>query len=216
MVTVQLHGPAWFFGADASLTAFAAVIAFFVAVAALRVYRMTGEKKYAFFTVSFVLLTLSYLARAATDALLEQLIITVPSALTGIVFYFGYVSHILLALAAYLLLVIITHKITDVRVILLLFLILIPGMLLSGSYFLSFYGLSAIFLAFVAFAYYQNYRKICKAAACMVFMAFLLLTLSQVQFLLESFNAYWYVSAHVTQAAGYLVLLFALIRTLFK
>jgi hypothetical protein len=216
MVTVHLQGPKWFFGADASLEAFAALIAFLVAVAALRVYRMTREKKYAYFTGSMILLTLSFLSRAVTDALLENIIFTIPNEQAGLVFFIGYVAHILLALTAYILLILVTHKITDKRVIALLFLIMVPSLLLSGSYFLSFYGLSAIFLAFISIAFYQNYRKVCKASACMVFLAFALLAIAQILFLVEAFYDPLYVAAHVTQGAGYLVLLFALVRTLLR
>lgn len=216
MVSVQLQGPEWFFGMDASLTAFAAIIAFCVAFVSLRVYRITGERKYAFFTASFVLLTLGFVIRAATDALLEGLFVTIPGAMTGTIFFFGYVTHILLTLTAYLILVVVTHKIKDWRIIALLFLILVPSLLISGSYFLSFYGLSAIFLAFIALAYYQNCRKVCKIASYLVFIAFLLLMFAQLQFLLEALHDYWYVGAHLTQAVGYLVLLFALIKTLLK
>ncbi len=216
MVSVHLQGPEWFFGADASLTAFAAVIALCVAVASLRVYRLTREKKYGYFTASFILLTLSFLSRATADTLLEGLVVKIPEAMTGMIFFVGYVTHILLALTAYLLLVIITHKIKDKRVIALLFLTLVPSLLLSGSYFLSFYGLSTIFLAFVAIAYYQNYHKVCTTTSCLVFIAFVLLSLAQVQFLLEAVKDFWYVGAHITQAAGYLVILFALVKTLIK
>ena len=216
MVAIHLQGPVWFFGVDASLEAFAVIIALSVAIASFKVYRMTREKRFAYFTASFVLLTLSFLARAITDALLEEIVLKVPSAMNGLIFFSGYVSHILLALTAYLLLIIITHKITDKRIIALLFLILVPSLLISGSYFLSFYGLSAIFLAFVTLAYFQNYRKVCSAASCLVFIAFALITVAQVLFLLESVRQYLYVLAHIVQAAGYLALLVALIKTLLK
>ena len=216
MVHVYLRGPEWFFCADASIEAFAALIAFFVAFASLRVYKMTKERRYAFFTASMILLTLSFLARAIADILLEELVWKIPSAQAGLIFLTGYVLHILLALIAYTLLVIITHKITDKRIIALLFIIMIPSMLLSGSYFVSFYGLSFILLAFVTFAYLDNCRKVRKPAACCVFIAFLFLTITQALFLLEPLYDPLYVAAHVTQAAGYFALLFALIRTLFK
>ncbi len=223
MVSVHVHGPVWFFGVDASLEAFATIIALCVAIASFKAYRMTREKKYAYFTVSFALVTLSFLARAVTDALLEEVVMKVPGAVANNLFYLGYVLHILLALVAYVLLIIITHKISDKRVIALLFLTLVPSLLLSGSYYLSFYGLSTIFLAFVALAYYQNYHKVRTAASCLVCIAFALLTISQILFLLEAVKEYvhvmmqyWYVMAHVIQAAGYLVLLIALIKTLIK
>lgn len=214
MVSVYLQGPEWFFGADASLEAFAAVIAFCVAFASLRVYRMTREKKYAYFTASMALLTISFLARTTADILLEELWFKMPANIAGLTFFAGYVTHILLALTAYILLIIVTHKITDKRIIALLFLIMVPSLLISGSYFLSFYGLSTIFLAFVAFTYFQNYYKVRKIAACLVFVAFLLLTIAQVMFLFEAVYDPLYVAAHIAQAVGYLALLFALIRTL--
>ncbi len=216
MVNVYLHGPKWFFGVDASLVAFAALIAICVAFASLRLYRMTKERKYAFFTASFVLLTLGFLSRAVADILLEEIFMGVPANMAGLVFFYGYVLHILLALTAYLLLIIITYKITDKRIIALLFLVLVPSMLLSGSYYLSFYGLSTIFLAFIAAAYYQNYKKVCSAASCLVFISFVLLALAQVQFLLEAIKVTFYVSGHITQAVGFLLILAALIKTLLK
>ena len=75
MVAIHLQGPVWFFGVDASLEAFATLIAFSVAIASFKVYRMTREKRFAYFTASFVLLTLSFLARAITDALLEEIVL---------------------------------------------------------------------------------------------------------------------------------------------
>ena len=224
MVNVYLHGPEWFFGVDASLETLATIIALFVAVASFKVYRMTREKKYAYFTASFVLLTLSFLARALTDSLLEDVFdkimgkhaLTISQQYAPVLFFTGYVTHIFLALTAYVILLLVTHKITDKRLISLLFIMLIPSMLLSGSYFLSFYGLSIIFLGFITNAYYQNYRKICKLPSCLVFIAFLFLTIAQVLFLLEAVYKPLYVAAHVTQAAGYVVLLFALIRILLK
>ncbi|VVB81488.1 Uncharacterised protein [uncultured archaeon] len=215
MVSVHL-GPAWFFGADACLEALASVIAFFVALASFRVYRLTKERKYGYFTVSMVLLTLSFISRAVTDALMEEIVFKVPAGLVGSIFYIGYVAHILLALGAYLLLFIITHKLADKRVIALLFLILIPSLLLSGSYYMSFYGISALLLGFIALSYWQNYRKVCKLAACLVFVSFSLLTVAQILFLVESHLELFYVAAELAQAAGYLLLLFALIKTMFK
>ena len=216
MVTVQLAGPQWFLGVDAILEAFAALVALLVVLAAYRVYKMTCEKKYAYFTVSFGLLTLSFLSRAITNSLIEETFFTVPQHLLGRIFFIGYVIHILLALTAYLLLITITHKITDKRVIALLFIILVPSLLLSGSYFLSFYGFSTIFLAFIAAAYYKNYKIRCTGSACMVFLAFLLLCLSQAQMLLEAVQDFWYVTGHITQTAGFLLLFLALLKVTFK
>ncbi len=216
MFNVYLRRPDWFLGVDASLELLAAIIAFSVAFASFRVYRMTSGKKYAIFTLSFAMLTMSFLMRALTDFVLEELLLKVPDSLTGTIFFVGYVAHIFLALVSYLMLVIISLRIKDRKIISLLSLILIPSLLISGSYFLSFYGLSLILLSFITFAYYINYRNVCVGSACLVFLAFLLLTLAQAQFLLDAVLSHFYVTAHITQAAGFFVLLLALIRTMKK
>ncbi len=221
MVTVHL-GPAWFFGADAVLEALAALIALLVAFASWRVYKMSRQKSCGIFTASMVLLTFSFLSRAVTDALIENIFFGLPSNLVGHVFYVGYLIHIILALLAYLILVCVTHKICDKRVVVLLLLILVPSLLLSGSYYVSFYGLSAILLGFIAFSYFKNYfivKKECKCpmnSAFFVFLAFLFLTFAQFMFLFEMFFKPLYVAAQITQALGYLVLLFALIKIVRK
>lgn len=215
MVAVHL-GPSWFFGVDAILEAFASLIALFVALASWRVYRMTGGKKYGFFTVGMFLLMFSFVSRAVTDALIEGIFLKVPEQLVKYVFLVGYVAHIFLALTAYLLLIIITHKIVDKKVIALLFFLVVPSMLLSGSYYLSFYGLSAILLAFVALAYFQNYQKVCSLSACFVFSGFVLLTFAQLLFLAEILYKPLYAGAQIVQAFGYLLLLIALVKTLLK
>lgn len=210
MVSVHL-GPSWFFGVDAGLEALAALIAFSVTVAALRIYKISGDKKYFYFTTSFVLLTLSFLARAITDFLLEELIWHIPAHILTKVFFYGYVSHIFLALGAYVILFSITHKINNPRVIALIALLLIPAMLISGSYFISFYVISLLFLAFISAAYFKNYKKVCTTPSCTVFIAFILITLAQAFFLFETTTKLWYVAAQLAQAAGYLTLLASLL-----
>lgn len=214
MINVYVRRPEWFLGADASLELLAAVIALFVAFASYRVYKLTSGKKYLAFMLSFALMTLSFLSRSVTDFILEELFFTVPNSIAGNIFFAGYLGHIFLALLSYLLLISITLDIKDKKLIYLLGLILIPSMLISASYYLSFYGLSLILLAFITHSYWRNYKKVCKGSACMVFVGFALLTLAQAFFLLDTINANFYVIAHLSQAAGFISLLVTLIKTL--
>ncbi len=214
MITATVKGPDWFFGVDACLEALAALAALLVFWQAYRIYKATKEKKYGYFAASFALLTLSFLSRSAADALIEGLFNVNVEQHAATIFIVGYLSHIILALIAYLILVAITYKITDKKIIALLLLTLLPSML-SKSYYLSFYGLSVIYLAFISMAYWKNWSAVRTKSACLVFWAFLLMTIAQIQFLL-AVNTSVYVSAHITQAAGYVLLLFALIFTLFK
>lgn len=216
MVSITLQGPPWFFGVDATLEAIIAVIAFFVTVASLRVWRVTKEPKYGWFTASFGLLTLSFLSRALTDTIVEELLFACPKEYLPMVFYFGYLTHIVLALIAFTMLFSVTHRIENKKVVAILYLIMIPSLILSSSYFLSFYGISLILLLFITVAYYQNYRKVCSAPSCMVFVAFLLMTLSQAFFLLEAVNDWFYVLAQGSQSLSFILLLLALLTIKIK
>lgn len=215
MVTVHL-GPKWFFGIDSGLEAFASLIAFCVTLASYKMWKFTKERKYLYFSTSFLLLTLSFAARAITDAIIEGIFFKLPEQHIAYIFLTGYVLHILLALTAYIILFTVTFNITQKSVIALIFLILVPSLLISSSYYLSFYGLSAILLAFITYAYFKNYRKVCKNTACMVFISFVILTIAQVLFLVEIRYKPSYVIAQLTQATGYLALLYSLIRALLK
>lgn len=216
MVSITLQGPPWFFGVDATLEAIIAVIAFFVTVASLRVWRVTKEPKYGWFTASFGLLTLSFLSRALTDTIVEELLFACPKEYLPMVFYFGYLTHIVLALIAFIMLFTVTHKIENKSVVALLYLILIPSLILSSSYFLSFYGISFAILLFITIAYYLNYKKVQNVPSGMVFVAFLLLTLAQAFFLFEAVNDWWYVFAQASQAMSFVLLLLALLTIKMK
>lgn len=205
MTTLLLHGPDWFFGLDACLEGATALIALFIFAAAYRAYKISGSRNFLAFSAGFGLLAISFGLRAATDLLIRD------AAQSGIVFFVGYVGHIFLALCAYLLLIILAYKIERASICFLLFLLTLPSVLISGSYFLSFYGLSTILLMYIAYYYWHNCKRTCTVPSYFVWIAFVLITLAQPQFLLEVFSNLWYVSAHVTQFTGYLLLLFALV-----
>ncbi len=216
MLNIYLPRPDWFFGLDAGLEAFAGIIALLIAYASYKLYKSTDERSYKYFLASFLLLGVSFLSRAVADAFLGKVFFVAPVKFIAWVFFLGYIGHIFSALAAYILLVASTYKINDKRLLVMLFLIMIPALFLSGSYFLSFYVISAILLVFITWAYLQNFRKFRSTTSCLVFLAFLLLTLAQPQFILDAVSDVWYVTAHATQGLAYLVLLVALLRILFK
>ena len=215
MLNIYLPRPDWFFGVDATLELCAGIIAILIALGSYKLYRVTHERSYKYFLASFILLGGSFFSRAIADAFLGKFFHVSPH-MIGLIFFCGYIGHIFLALAAYLLLIASTYKIEDKRLIVMMFLLLVPALALSGSYFLSFYVVSIILLIFLVWSYAQNCRKVRSVTSTCVFFAFGLLLLAQPQFILDMLSNSWYVTAHVTQAAGYLILLVALLRILLK
>ncbi len=230
MVAIQINSPSWFFGVDCFLELGAALVTFLVFLAALRVYRFTKEKKYLFLGGSFLLLALSFTARAITDLIIEELIpakveflITKAPVLSGffpgggnLLVYAGFVSHIMLALGAYIILVILSNKIKSKALMLLLFATILPQVLISGSYFLSFYYLSTVMLCFISYAFLRNCFKQKGVTSLLVSISFILIAFAQIQFLLTMLSPIFQVSAHITQFIGFIILLIALIKVSFR
>lgn len=233
-MNVQVNSPSWFFGVDASFEIIAAIIAFLVAFVAWKVYRITDERKQRTFSLSFLFLSIAMIIRACTDIIVENLIKwspklvqTLPTApvegmsRTAFIFITGYITHILLTISALLLLATVCYKIKDRAFIIMLFLLTLPAILISGSYFLSFYGLTFVLLLFITYSYYRNCIKLKRKKLCLlVTSGFGLITLAQPQFVLtaarilpESVRELMYVGGHATQIIGYLILLIALIKT---
>ena len=230
MVLIQISSPSWFFGVDCFLELGAALVTFLVFLVGLKVYKFTKQKKYFFLAGSFFLLAGSFIARALTDLVIEGLIparveyiVTKAPVLSGFfpgagnfLVYAGFVAHIMLALAAYLILVILSNKIESRALMLFLFATILPQVLISGSYFLSFYYLSTVILCFISFAFLRNCFRQKRITSLLVSIAFVLLAFSQIQFLLAMLNTMFHVSAHITQFIGFILLLIALIKVILK
>ncbi|RLE45493.1 hypothetical protein DRJ22_04245 [Candidatus Woesearchaeota archaeon] len=224
MVLIQVNSPNWFFGVDCFLELGASLITFLVFLVAIKVYKFTKQKRYFFLAGSFLLLSGSFAARALTDLVIEGLIparveylVTKAPVLQGFfpgagnfLVYAGFVTHIMLALTSYLILVILTNKIQSKALMLLLFATILPQVLISGSYFLSFYYLTTVMLCFISFAFLRNCFRQKGVTSLLVSIAFILIAFAQIQFLLATLNTLFHVSAHITQFIGYVILLAAL------
>ncbi|MBW3018665.1 hypothetical protein KY329_00570 [Candidatus Woesearchaeota archaeon] len=232
MVSVQIVSPTWFFGLDGSFELIAAVIAFVVALTALKIWRMTRERPHGWFSASFLLMAIGLAVRGVADLAIEKVVTCAPAirealpavpgmSRTAFVFLAGYLSNIILTLAAYVILVCLAFKIRDKAIALLLLLLIIPTMMISASYFLNYYWLSTILLAFITLGHYRHYRETKKGRV--VTLAFLFLALAQVQFVISALSALVplardiiYVTAHSTQILGFLMILLAYLRTVLK
>ena len=133
-----------------------------------------------------------------------------------LVFYIGYGLHILATIFAFLTLFILANRINNPRLVLLLYLMVFPLIYYSGSYFMSFYVSTTIITGLIALTYFQNLLKSPKKkfSTICVFIAFLMLFLAHLQFLLSKFNHLFYISAGVTQLAGFVLFLITIIKVL--
>lgn len=228
MVHAQVISPQWFFGVDAAFELLTAVVAILVAITAYKVCKITESRMHRTFAIAFGLLAMGFAARGFADIIIEQLIHFSPQVVhslpgvpgmsrTSFVFLAGYISHILFVLAAYLLLVIVTYRIKDRALMILLFMLTLPSLLISGSYFLSYYGLSLVLMGAVTYRHYRNCQK--RGVSSLVTIAFGFITVAQPNFIMSAMNMFpqaakdvLYVSGHVIQMIGVMLILIALLK----
>jgi len=219
-----IRGPEWFFGIDAVLEGLAFIIALFLTIYAYRAYKLTHDKRFSLFALSFLSITLSQGIRALTDTLIltniqqnmpyVELLPHLSS--TPLLFTAGYFLHVFFMLLGLIILVCYAMKIKDVKVFCIMAFSVLPLLLLVSSVYLAFHYLGLLFSAFIAYSYWKYWCAKKTGATCLVSIGFLLMALSYVQFLADTVFRVLYISAHVTQLAGYLCLLAALIMVLRK
>jgi len=221
MITAALRLPTLFyFGVDGAFGAFTTLVTFFVFLLSRKMWQISKEKRYKYFSWVFGGLMLSFLARTVTNIILfwkyDEVILNPASRLLGFsnVFLVGYTFHMVVGLAFYLLLLFITMNVVKWRLYFATLTLVIAGLLMSRSYFLGFYALSFIILAFVSLQYFHNFRHHKSMASCCVWIVFVCLAVAQIGFAMHGFGPIFYVLGYGFQVIGIVALLFALIRVL--
>lgn len=209
-VTVLVRGPEWFFGLDSLFEGFAGLVLLLVSLTSWKAYSFTGEKRYRSFALAFGLMTLGFVTRALTDLGLHFNLFKAPQAL----FFGGYVAFIFLTLASLVLLFALTLKARERAPFVALLLVSLVLVLLSSSYFLSYHAISVILFGFVSWHFVRNYFEKKSFPAACVAGAFVLMTLAQVQFIVDVLWKKWYILGNLSFILGIFLLFAALVRVL--
>ncbi len=177
----------------------------------LKAYAFTKDKRYRTFAIAFGLMTIGLVLRAITDLLVHQKI--GPSA---VIFFYGYVGYITATLTALVILFALTLKAQQRAPFIALLLISLVLVLLSSSYFLSFHVISLILFVFISIHFVRNYYLKRSLSALLVCIAFVLLAIAQVQFIVDTVYYRWYILGHLSNLLAYSLLLAALVKVLKK
>lgn len=224
MVNVLLRGPLWFFGVDAAFELFSFVVLLLVFLFSFRAYKLTKDYKYKYFTAGFFALAAAFLSKAVTDlwlafAFVVRKGVAPPSEAlerVGEVFLAGYLVFIFLSLMAGVLLVCLTSKIREKKIMFLLALLVLAPFLLTSSYSKSFYSLSLLMYSFIAVHFVRNFFDKRSFSSGCVASAFSLIAVAQGMFLFDILQHRLYVVAHLSQLAGFVLLLCSLLKVLFR
>lgn len=208
-VTIFVRGPEWFFGLDSILEGFAAIVLLLVAIVSWKAFKFTKDKRYRSFSLAFGLMTLGMISRAVTDIVLHQKLCAIEE-----VFLAGYIVYIFATLISLVMLFALTLKTKDRAPLIALILISLVLVLLSSSYFLTFHAIAFILLAFITFHFIRNCVAKKTLSAGFVAAAFLLMTIAQVQFVVDMVWHRWYILGNIALLIAFLLLLITLIKVL--
>jgi hypothetical protein len=217
---IVIYSPVWFFGYDSIAELISMFITFFIGLYSHRVYKLSGQRKFKFLYLSFMLFGIAFLAKSVTNWIIYKEWVTQQLYIGKVVqlyalYNFGFLLHVLLMLSGYLLLLFLLWDVHDRRVISLAFVFIACTALLTQRVFALFHVMSFILLGYLAWEFWKNARKTRRPTAYTVFAAFLILMVSQLVFIFIDQARTLYVAGEIVQLAGYLVLLGTLL-VLFK
>ncbi|HIH15580.1 MAG: hypothetical protein QT08_C0015G0031 [archaeon GW2011_AR17] len=209
-----LNGPYWFRGIDALFGLIYILVTLLIAAMSYKAYKMTEEKKYVYFAAAFGLMSLSFIVYSLINlALTTHISNTLSNILTN--FDYGFLLHMLFMFAALTLLLVVTLKIEQKKVIILLFTLMLLFTAFSYQYYLKFHIVSFLLLFFLGHQFYTNYLEKKNFNAKLVFVSFYLLACAQVFFLaMVYFNPIFYVVGNILQLLGFVILFYMFVRVL--
>jgi len=223
--------PTWFQGWDILFDGIGLIIALLIAAYSWRVYKISSENKYAYFSLAFVLVGLGFVFKMLTQGLVYYstlrntaqvvLIPVVGMAASGIkyselFFRGGFLLYMMTMLGAWLLIFFISQKKSGrlkkyyeiSQIGLFVYLVILISVVSNFKYFV-FYLTSMVILGIVVLNYYKNYLNANRRHnALLVMTSFLLILIGYLFFVFVFLWKELYVLGEVFMLVGFLMLLF--------
>ena len=222
-----IFGPSWFYGIDSIIDLVSILVSLLISYLSYRTYRYISERKYLHFSIAFFFVAVAFISKilARLPVYSKELhvqtvgLVTVTTQVVEKVSWINQFSISIsrfLMLLAFMLLVVVSLKIHDKKIItLLIYFLVISTTFVSQSYII-FHITLLLLLATLFINYRENYLKKRFKNAKLVMNTFLIILISEVFFLFGGFKPYIYVVGEIVQLLGYMLLLFAIIKMLVK
>lgn len=225
-----VFSPKWFNGFDCIFEFISAFVLILIASYSWKLYKFNKNKNFKDFSIAFFVLAIAFIFKILTNItvyynVLETyqsglLSFTISSIKASSIFYNGgYFFYKLLTLFAFYLLIIIIDK-REMNSLFIIYFITITTIFSNWTYYI-FHTTSLLFVGYITWLYFKSYRQkvcdLCDKKANNIkypFLAFLVITISNMLFIFIGFNSYIYVVGEYIQLLGYIILLYAFIRVL--
>lgn len=224
---VFVVGPSWFYGVDYIFELVSVIVGLLISYFSYKTYRYTSQKKYFYFSASFFLVAMAFVAKilATIPVYSKELKIETIGLVTATEQVISRVSWInslgisvsrLVMLFAFLILIIITCKTKDKDIIVLLGYLLVISMTMVSEHYIVFHATLLLMLTLLFLRFRKNWLKVKSISAKMVMYSFGLMLISQILFVFSGLFASFYVIGESIQLIGYLLLLASIIRIMLK
>jgi len=221
------YTPGWFNGYDLLFEGVALVIAMLIAAYSWRIYHIHKENKYMYFSLSFILVSLSLIFGMFTQGVLyffpvRETIAQVLAPVTGsglqyssLFYRAGFFLQMSSMLGAWLLIFLISQKPRNrlkkffelTQIGLFVYMVLLIS-IVSNFKFVIFYLTSAVLLSLIVLNYYKNYLNTDKNKnALSVMIAFMLIMFGYLSLVFVFLHNFFYVIGEVLVLIGFLMLL---------
>jgi hypothetical protein len=224
-----IFGPKWFYGFDSVTEAIGVIICALLVFYSYRCYKFTSEKKYSYFSISFLSLMLGFISKVLGSLTIYEPSINkspvgsafhsafswiTPDLINGLAFIF----YIFFMTMGFMMLFLIVSKLTwkDKRVIAMLMYSVFVATWLGVVHYQLFYLTTFVMLCFITYSYFINYLELKTRNCFLVALSFGILLISHAFFVFVIYSKQFYVIAEIVQLIGFLFLLIPFIIIFIK
>lgn len=209
--------PNWFHGGDSIIDSISIFILLLISFFALKYYRIKKNKNHLLLSIAFVLLAVSFLVKIVITSLAYAGIIIKPQEIrlgpTITITFLIYFLYHLIALFGLLAMYLSYQKQSKYNIIFITYLIFFLAYFSNSTDY--FFNLTYFFiLLLITSLCIDKYIKKKRPATKLLIYSFVVITLSQLFFVLSQFNGIFYIVAQFIQLIGYLALLIVFIAVL--
>lgn len=190
------------------------IVAGAIAYLGYKAYRLIKERKYLNFGIAFFFIMLSFVVLALTN-LVVYLNLDKSAAVLSSIISSGFIAYALLTMGGFFILVLLTFKVKDIKIIAIITAGLIAALVFFD--FIKIFHLVLLVLALLlSYYFFKNCMEKKTTNSKLVFLAFLSMTISHVFHIASSYimaaNDVIYVIGSTILVLGYILLLIALLR----
>ncbi len=215
----ECFSPPWFFGYDILFSFLFMAVSLLIAAFAFDVYRNINQKNVRTFSLAFAFIALAYLCQALLNSYIYAHVkngicdlfrLNSLSALS----YAGITIHLLLMVIGLSVLAYTTLKTREPKILYIQLAGTLTALLFSKNITFTFFVLASVYFAIIGWHYIDNYFKNKNKKTLLIAIAFTILTLGWLDFLLVPYSPLFYVLSHVLQLTAFFLILwnFNLVR----